>query len=92
MQFIVPKFIEMEDKVIGPLTWRQFLYVAGAGIILIFLWYNLKLFYFIISAIIVGFVAFLFAFYKPQGRPFSVHLKNAINYLLQPKLYIWKKR
>ena len=61
MQFIVPKFIEMEDKVIGPLTWKQF-------------------------------VAFLFAFYKPQGRPFSVYLKNAINYLLQPKLYIWKKR
>ena len=31
MQFQVPQFIETEDKVVGPLTLRQFMYIAGAG-------------------------------------------------------------
>ncbi|MFM2424198.1 MAG: hypothetical protein RLZZ70_589, partial [Candidatus Parcubacteria bacterium] len=29
MQFEVPQFIEIEDKIFGPLTWKQFLYVGG---------------------------------------------------------------
>ncbi|NCT02072.1 PrgI family protein, partial [Candidatus Parcubacteria bacterium] len=29
MRFEVPQFIEVEDKIFGPLTWRQFLYLSG---------------------------------------------------------------
>ena len=25
----MPQFIEIEDKIIGPFTWKQFLYLAG---------------------------------------------------------------
>jgi hypothetical protein len=35
-QFHVPQFIEVEDKIFGPLTLKQFLYViGGAGIVFI---------------------------------------------------------
>jgi len=31
MQYQVPQFIEIEDKIFGPLTLKQFLYLAGGG-------------------------------------------------------------
>jgi hypothetical protein len=31
MQFRVPQFIDIEDKILGPLTWGQFAYCLGAG-------------------------------------------------------------
>ncbi|TSC61742.1 MAG: SsrA-binding protein, partial [Parcubacteria group bacterium Athens0416_74] len=29
MQFQVPQFIEVEDKIVGPLTFKQFVFIAG---------------------------------------------------------------
>jgi hypothetical protein len=29
MQFRVPQFIDIEDKLFGPLTFKQFIYLAG---------------------------------------------------------------
>ena len=29
MRFQVPQFIEVEDKIFGPLTFKQFVYVTG---------------------------------------------------------------
>ena len=31
MQFKVPQFIDVEDKLFGPLTFKQFAYLAGGG-------------------------------------------------------------
>ncbi|MBP6904759.1 MAG: PrgI family protein, partial [Candidatus Pacebacteria bacterium] len=31
MQFKVPQFIDIEDKVFGPFTFRQFAYLAGGA-------------------------------------------------------------
>jgi len=39
MQYQVPQFIEVEDRIIGPLTLKQFLYLAFAGAILFVLWF-----------------------------------------------------
>jgi len=43
MQFNVPQFIETEDKLIGPFTLKQFLYLAAGGALLVFAWYFLRL-------------------------------------------------
>ena len=29
MRFEVPQFIEIEDKIFGPFTWKQFVYLGG---------------------------------------------------------------
>jgi len=29
MRFEVPQFIEVEDKIFGPFTWKQFIYLMG---------------------------------------------------------------
>ena len=31
MMFSVPQFIDVEDKIIGPLTLKQFIYLAGGA-------------------------------------------------------------
>jgi hypothetical protein len=91
MQFQVPQFIEIEDKIFGPLTFKQFLYVAGAGG-LSFILYTFLPFYLAILLIIpvAGFFLAL-AFYKHNDRPFIVLVEAAFQYFGGGKLYIWKK-
>ena len=91
MRFKVPQFIEMEDKIIGPLTLKQFFYLLGGGGILAILWVFFKLGAFIILAIpIVGFSVAL-AFYRPNGHSLISLIGSFLNYLTKPKLYLWKK-
>jgi hypothetical protein len=91
MRFEVPQFIEIEDKIFGPLTIKQFIYIAG-GVGLSFALFNFLPFFiafiFIIPVMALG-VAL--AFYKPQDRPFINVLESAFNYTKGSKLYVWKK-
>jgi hypothetical protein len=92
MQFQTPQFIEVEDKVIGPLTLKQFVYIAGS-LGLAFLVYRFLpgLIGIPIAILILGFGAAL-SFYKVNGKPFVVTLEAAIKYGIGSKLYIWRKR
>jgi len=91
-QYQVPQFIEVEDKIFGPLTLKQFIYLAGgAGVCLIFftlmpLWLT-----FILGAPVMAFCAAL-AFYQINGRPFIVAIEHAVSYYFATKLYLWKQR
>ena len=92
MQFQVPQFIEVEDKLFGPLTLKQFIYLAGGvGIAVVF--YFLIPFKFIAILLAIPFIAFSLAlsFYKINNKPFIFTLEAAIGYWLKNKLYIWKK-
>jgi hypothetical protein len=89
MQFQVPQFIEVEDKIFGPLTFRQFIYVAGAcGAGYIF-WRALPIFFSVPLIAVFGGLGFGLAFFQYNGRPFIIALENAFNYVLHPKLYLW---
>ncbi|MDP4020619.1 MAG: PrgI family protein [Candidatus Adlerbacteria bacterium] len=91
-QYQVPQFIEIEDKIFGPLTLKQFLYLAGGGgLCLIFftllpLWLAIPL-----MLPVIGFVAAL-AFYQVNGRPFIMAVEHAFSYFFGNKLYLWKQR
>ena len=91
MQFHIPQFIDIEDKIFGPLTFKQFVYMVGAaGTGLIFY----QLFGFFIAFILtapVALLAFMLAFKPVGGRPFSVTLEGAFRYFWTNKLYLWKK-
>ena len=90
-QFQVPQFIEVEDKIFGPLTLKQFLYIVGAGAIVFLLYAFLPLFFvFLLGAPIVAFFAAL-AFLKVNGLPFIRVVENALGHFTGTRLYIWKK-
>lgn len=92
MRYQVPQFIEIEDKIVGPLTLKQFLYIAGGAGICFLLYAIVPLVVVIMLGIpVMGFAAAL-AFYEVNGRPLIVALEHAFNYVLGSKLYLWKQR
>ncbi|MBI2990484.1 MAG: PrgI family protein [Candidatus Magasanikbacteria bacterium] len=90
-QFVVPQFIDVEDKIFGPITIRQFviLLVAGVVIFLSFRYGDLSLFIFTLA--VVGGAALLFAFVKINGQNFHYFLLNILQTLRKPSLRIWNK-
>ena len=93
MKFQVPQFIEIEDKIFGPLTLKQFIYLAGGGgisfVIYSLIPYIVVALFFIIPVMV--FSAAL-AFYKINGKPFIFILESAVKYVFSNKLYLWQKR
>ncbi len=96
MQFVIPQFIDVEDKVIGPISVRQFVVMlAGGG--LIFLNYELiyrlnnNFWFFLANALFLGACTLVFAFIKVNGRPFHYFLINFLSSLKEPRLRIWSK-
>jgi|SRR5581483_12202064 len=92
MRFQVPQFIEVEDKIFGPLTLKQFIYLlGGAGIS--FIIYNIIGSLFISVILILPVMAFslALAFYKINNKPFINVVESAFYYFFGSKLYIWKK-
>jgi len=90
MRFPVPQFIEIEDKIIGPLSWRQFGELAFAGAIS-FISYFLfvKWVWFLISIICFS-IAFLLAFGKPYGLRADQMVFWAIKHFTRPRFYFWQ--
>lgn len=92
MQFKVPQFIDIEDKLFGPFTFRQFAYlVGGAGMIFV-IYKLLPLWIGIFLILPVAGLTALLTFYKINNKPFIYYLQAAFNYAVSSKLYIWKQR
>ncbi len=91
MKFQVPQFIEIEDKIFGPLTLKQFIYLAGGAGLSYVIYATLYIYIALpIIAIVITFSLAL-AFYKINNKPFILVLESAVKYSLGNKLYIWKK-
>jgi hypothetical protein len=92
MEYQVPQFIEVEEKIVGPLTLRQFIYLAGgAGLCVIFFFYLNIIFAIILSVPVAG-LATALAFYKANGKPFIEVLEAGFNYYIGGKLFLWKRK
>ena len=90
-QFIVPQFIDKEDRIIGPITVRQFLIcLVGAG--LLFVEYSiLTTAYFVLAGMITAGLAGTFGFVKVNGQPFHLFFLNFLQSQVRPKLRVWNK-
>lgn len=92
MRFQVPQFIEVEDKIFGPLTLKQFIYLAGGAGLSFTLYRALGSFIFsVIPIILVMAFSISLAFYKINNKPFINVVEAAFKYFFSSKLYIWKK-
>lgn len=91
MDYQVPQFIEVEDKIFGPLTLKQFIYIAGgAGLCAIIILYVPLIFAIILCLPVAGFAGAL-AFYKVNNKPFIEVLEAGFNYYVGRRLYLWRK-
>jgi hypothetical protein len=92
MQYQVPQFIEIEDKIFGPLTFKQFVYVAGGGGMCYLAYRFIPLPLSLLIVVPLGGFSIALAFYKVNNRPFIYAVQYAIRYFLGYKLYLWKKK
>ena len=92
MRFEVPQFIEIEDKIFGPFTWKQFVYLMGGVGIAIVLFLTTSFIVFVILGLPIAGVAVLLAFYPVNNRPFSVFLESILQYFSTNRLYLWRKQ
>lgn len=89
-QFTVPQFIDVEAKIIGPITVRQFI-IMLAGVIVGAISY--KFFDFALFVTVVVFVLIiigLFGFTKINGRPFHFFVLNIIQTVKSSRLRVWR--
>lgn len=88
---MVPQFIDVESKIIGPITTRQFLILMVAGMI-DFIAYKLLYFNtFVVVAILITGIFGIIAFLKINGMPFHFFFLNLVQTLRKPALRIWNK-
>jgi hypothetical protein len=96
MAIKIPQNIDKEDKLVGPLTLKQFLYLLG-GAVATFLTYQyyaigyLFLTEFVIIGLILMTIASMLAFAKVNGRPFVTFLVSLVAFLIAPKQKFWNK-
>lgn len=91
-QFTVPQFIDVENKIIGPITVRQFMIFLAAAILVAGCYPLFDFALFLTIAVIVTIIAFTFAFIKINGRPFHLFLLNLIQTIRRPGLRVWNNR
>ena len=77
-QFVVPQFIDVEDKIIGPVTTRQFLILLVGGLMLFIAYKLADTGLFVILLIIIGGFSLVLAFVKINGQAFHYFLLNII--------------
>jgi len=89
MQFQVPQFIEVEDKIFGPLTFKQFIYILGAAGVGYVLYRALPIF--LAAPLILGFLGLgaALAFFRYNGQPFILALEHGFFFFVRTKLYLW---
>lgn len=90
-QFVVPQFIDVEDKIIGPITVRQFIILIIGGLF-VFIEYKLSdmtmfLAVGIPTILVFGVVAFL----RVNSMPFHYFFLNFVTTLKEPKIRVWSR-
>jgi len=93
MRFTVPKFIDVEDKIFGPLTFKQFIYLLGGagGSVLAFWIIPVRILALPVAGVIIA-LSLSLAFWKFNGRSFIHTVQAVFNYLTKTRTYVWKEQ
>ena len=92
MQFKVPKFLEREPLIVGPLSFKQFLYFGVAALILVYIHFVAPFYIFLIFLIILTGLAFSLAFVKIEGVPLPTIILQSFGFIFSSKMYLWQRK
>jgi len=91
MQYGVPQFINVEDKIVGPFTGKQTIcLIIGGGLLMLF-FSIFDFIFFAVMAIIIIPLTLAFAFWKPRGVSVYRLILNKVNFSVSNHLYIWRR-
>ena len=91
MQFSVPQFVNIEDRIVGPLTGKQVLYLLIGGATLLIFFTFLDFAFFAFMSMVITPLVLVFTFYKPKGRTVATYILVTFNYFTIPRAYIWRR-
>jgi hypothetical protein len=92
MQFAVPQFTDVEDKLIGPLTLKQFLVLLGAGGLCLMFWsLPIPKFISIVIDLPIAILGIALAFATYNGRPMLTYILPFITFMVSPKSMIFSR-
>jgi len=90
-QFLVPQFIDVESKILGPITVRQFVIMIVVMGALFTYFKTLDFSGFLLASIFTIALGAAFGFLKVNGAPFHIFLLNVIQTIMRPSLRVWAK-
>lgn len=91
MMTSVPQFIDVEDKVAGPLTWKQLGWMIAMGVVLFLLYTMFSGILFFVLAVPVALFFVALAFFRPNGMSFPHFLFYSVAFLFRPKVSVWER-
>lgn len=91
MRYQVPQFVDIEDKIVGPFTLKQFLIYLGGVFVLIptYLVFDMSLF--ITLALPVMGTCAMFAHLRVQGKSLAAAISNAIAFMVRGQYFVWRR-
>ena len=91
MQFQVPQYYEVKERIVGPLTLQQFFYIAAACGLSFFFFFAFEFWlWFIVSVILIGFAAAL-ALVEINGQSLTKIIFSAFFYYWRPRIFLWQR-
>ncbi len=90
-QYVVPQFIDAEDRIFGPVTARQFIILMVVGLIEFLLFKLLAFAFFLTLGVPLFAIGGMIAFMKVNGQPFHFFILNLVQTLKKPGLRVWDK-
>ncbi len=91
MRFEVPQFVDFEDKIFGPFTWKQFVYLTGGAGAAFIIFISMPFFLFVLVGGPVIALAAGLAFYQINNRPLAYMIEAVFTYFTSGKQYRWRK-
>lgn len=91
MEYQVPQFIEVEDKIFGPFTLKQFIYLAGGAGLTVLVFLTLPILVAGVIAVPVVALVLALSFYRMNNKPFIEIVEAAFNYSISKRLYLWRR-
>lgn len=91
-QYPIPQFIEQEGKIAFFISFRQFFYLVGAGVVCFFLYWVMPRSMFYLVSVVIFIIALILAFFTINGTPIVTVLLSAIGFSMHGKNYTWKKK
>ena len=91
MQSSVPQYIDVEDKIVGPFTWKHIGWLLGMCAVLLVMYTTFDFQLFLIAGGPTALVFLAFAFYRPSGMPMVKFVFHGFFFLFHPKVSVWER-
>lgn len=91
-KYPIPQFIEQEGKIAFFISFRQFFYLVGAGVLCFIIYFFLpKIIFWMIAPVII-IAAIVLGFVTVNGVPLLNVLLNSLGFATGSKSYVWQKK